>query len=184
MKKILVILASATALATSGCNQQPAPAAGDDPTAPAAPQAPAAEAAPAAPAPATGAPATAPLAGVWEDVGDGGTVGARFTAASGGTSMTIGCDGGTGRVFINWALTSGTSDRGLSINANGQTVSFDAVFSNDGAPMLSVDVAGDDPRLAALSARQPDLAVAAAGQVVILPWSPSIATHLAACKGG
>ena len=98
--------------------------------------------------------------------------------------MTIGCDGGTGRAFINWMLPSATTDSGISINANGQTVSFDAIASNEGAPMLSVDVAGDDPRLAALAARQPDLALAAAGQVVILPWSPSIATHLAGCTGG
>jgi hypothetical protein len=124
------------------------------------------------------------LAGTWEDVGDGATVGARFTAVSGGTSVTIGCDGGTGRAFINWMLGKAGTDTGITINANGQTVSFDAVTTNDGAPMLSVDVAGDDPRLAALTARQPDVALAAAGQVVILPWTPSIATHLGGCTGG
>jgi hypothetical protein len=124
------------------------------------------------------------LAGTWEDIGDGATVGARFTATRGGTSVTIGCDGGTGRAFINWMLASNASDSGLSINGNGQTVNFDAVTSNDGAPMLSVDVAADDPRLAVLTARQPDVALAAAGEVVILPWSPSIATHLRGCTGG
>lgn len=143
-----------------------------------------APAAPAATPATTATPAAAPLSGTWEDIGDGATVGARFTAAQGGTSVTIGCDGGTGRAFINWMLASAGSDSGISINANGQTVSFDAIASNDGAPMLSVDVAGDDPRLAALAARQPDLALAAAGQVVILPWSPSIATHLRGCTGG
>lgn len=122
-----------------------------------------------------------PLAGAWEAVGDGATVGVRFSSKAYPDTVTIGCDGGTLRAFINWTIRDTAHDGELRIYTAAKTETFAAKGTNDGMHLLSVDVDGKDPRLAALKVRQDRFAVQGFGQAIVVPWAQSIADTLNEC---
>ena len=125
--------------------------------------------------------AEAPLTGAWEAVGDGATVGVRFTSKDYPDTVTIGCDGGTRRAFINWTIRDPAQNGELRIYTAAKTETFAATGTNDGMHLLNVDVAGTDPRLAALKVKQDRFAVQGFGQAIVVPWAPSIADTLNEC---
>jgi hypothetical protein len=127
--------------------------------------------------------ANEPLAGAWESVGDGATTGVRFTPTSNPNTLTIGCNSGTGRAFMNWTLGDPTEDGDVRVFTAAETVSFAAMGTNDGAHMLGVDVDGADPRWAVLKAQQERFAVQGLGQSIVVPWDTSIAAALNECAG-
>jgi hypothetical protein len=125
--------------------------------------------------------AEAPLAGTWTPVGDGATVGVRFTAKDLPDTLTIGCDGGTLRAFINWTIRDPAQNGDVRIYTAAKTETFAATGTNDGLHLLSVDVAGNDPRLAVLKAPQNRFAVQGFGQAIVVPWVSEIASMLNEC---
>ena len=127
--------------------------------------------------------ANAPLAGAWESVGDGATTGVLFTPSSYPDTLTIGCDNGTRRAFINWTLSAPAESGEMRVYTAAETVVFPATGTNDGASLLSVDVDAGDPRLAALKAPQTRFAVQGFGQAIVVPWDAKIAAVLNECVG-
>ena len=127
--------------------------------------------------------ASEPLAGAWESVGDGATIGVRFTPTSYPDTLTIGCNSGTGQAFINWAMSDTTQDGEMRITTAAETLVFAATAMNDGMHLLGADAAGADPRLAALKTPQERFAVQGLGQAIVLPWDASIAAALNECAG-
>ena len=125
--------------------------------------------------------ANAPLAGTWEAVGDGATVGVRFTSKDYPDTVTIGCDGGTRRAFINWTISDPAQNGEVRIYTAAKTETFAATATNDGMHLLNVDVDGKDPRLAVLKAKQDRFAVQGFGQAIVVPWVQSIADNLNEC---
>lgn len=125
--------------------------------------------------------ANAPLAGTWEAVGDGATVGVRFTSKDYPDTLTIGCDDGTRRAFINWTVRDQTQNGEVRIYTAAKTETFAATAMNDGMHLLNIDVDGADPRLAVLKVKQDRFAVQGFGQAIVVPWAASIADTLNAC---
>lgn len=127
--------------------------------------------------------ANEPLAGAWESVGDGATTGVLFTPSSDPGTLTIGCNSGTRRAFINWTLSAPAESGDMRVYTAAETVVFPATVTNDGAPLLGVDVDGADPRLAVLKAPQARFAVQGFGQAIVVPWDAKIAAVLNECVG-
>ena len=125
--------------------------------------------------------ANAPLAGAWEPVGDGATVGVRFTSKDYPDTLAIACDGGTRRVSINWTISDPAQNGELRVYTAAKTETFAAAGTNQGMHLLSVDVAGTDPRLAVLKVSQDRFAVQGFGQAIVVPWAPGIADTLKEC---
>ena len=123
------------------------------------------------------------LAGTWEAVGDGATTGVRFTSKSYPDTLTVGCDGGTRRAFINWTVSDPTQNGEMRVYTEAKTVVFAATATNDGTHMLGVDVDGTDPRLGVLKLPQKRFAVQGFGQAIVVPWEPSVAAALNECAG-
>jgi hypothetical protein len=163
-------LAASLALAIAACGQSSTPQAESDPNAPGNELPVASELL-----------ANAPLAGTWEQVGDGATVGVRFTSKTYPDTLTIGCDGGTRRAFINWTVRDPAQNGEVRIYTAAKTETFAATAMNDGMHLLSVDVEGKDPRLAVLKAKQDRFAVQGFGQAIVVPWVQSIADNLNEC---
>ncbi len=124
-----------------------------------------------------------PLAGVWESVGDGATIGVRFTPTDYPDTLTIGCDSGTGQAFINWTLGDTVQDGEMRVYTAAETAVFAATAMNDGMHLLGAEIDGVDPRLAALKAPQARFAVQGFGQAIVLPWDQGIAAALNECAG-
>lgn len=164
------LLTASLALAIAACGQSAPPQAESDPKSPGNELPAAAELL-----------ANAPLAGAWEAVGDGATVGVRFTSKDYPDTVTIGCDGGTLRAFINWTVRDPAQDGELRIYTAAKTETFAAKGTNDGMHLLSVDVDGKDPRLAVLKVKQDRFAVQGFGQAIVVPWAQSIADTLNEC---
>lgn len=160
------------ALALAACGQTSAPASESDPSSPGAELPVSADLL-----------ANEPLAGAWESVGDGATTGVRFTPTSYPNTLTIGCNSGTGRAFMNWTLSDATEDGDVRVYTAAETVTFAATGTNDGARMLGVDADGADPRWAVLKAPQERFAVQGFGQSIVVPWDTSIAAALNECAG-
>lgn len=127
--------------------------------------------------------ANAPLKGTWEAVGDGATVGVRFTPKSYPNTLTIGCNGGNNRAFINWTLKDPTENGTVRVYTAAKTVAFDATAMNDGMHLLGVEVDGKDPRLDVLKVQQSKFAVQGFGQAIVVPWDARIADTLKDCAG-
>jgi hypothetical protein len=127
--------------------------------------------------------ANEPLAGAWESVGDGATTGVLFTPSGHPDTLTIGCNSGTRRAFINWTLSDPAESGEMRVYTATETVMFPATGTNDGAHLLGVEVAGADPRLAVLKAPQARFAVQGFGQAIVVPWDASIAAVLNECVG-
>lgn len=125
--------------------------------------------------------ANEPLAGAWESVGDGATTGVRFTPANYPDTLTIGCNSGTRRAFINWTVSDPTENGDMRVYTVAETVAFPATATNDGAHILGVDVDGADPRLVVLKTQQERFAVQGLGQAIVVPWDASIAAALNEC---
>lgn len=125
--------------------------------------------------------ANAPLAGAWEAVGDGATVGVRFAPKDYPDTLTIACDGGTRRVSINWSIRDTAENGELRIYTAAKTETFAATGTNDGMHLLTVNVPGTDPRLAVLKVSQDRFAVQGFGQAIVVPWAASIADTLNEC---
>lgn len=164
------ILTAALALAVTGCGQSSPPQAESDSNSPGNELPVASELL-----------AHRPLAGAWEAVGDGATVGVRFTSKEYPDTLTIGCDGGTQRAFINWTIRDPAQNGEVRIYTAAKTETFAAKGTNDGMHLLNVDVDGKDPRLAVLKARQDRFAVQGFGQAIVVPWTQSIADTLNEC---
>lgn len=121
------------------------------------------------------------LAGSWEPVGDGATTGVLFTPTDYPQTLTIGCEGGTGQVFINWTISSPADDSEVRIFTESQVVVFAARGLNDGATIRVVQVDSTDLRLAALKEPQTNFAVQSTGEAIVVPWDASVATALTDC---
>jgi hypothetical protein len=123
-----------------------------------------------------------PLVGTWEAVGDGATVGIRFTSKDYPDTLTIGCDGGTMRAFVNWTISDAAQNGEVRIYTAAKTETFAATATNDGAMhLLSINVDGKDARLAPLKAKQDRFAVQGFGQAIVVPWVQGIADNLNEC---
>lgn len=132
--------------------------------------------------------AHAPLAGSWEQIGDGAITSAQFKApgAPDGApnEVNIGCNNGSARAFLNWTFPEPTTKGELRVHTAAGAVAFAAeAYNFENTHMLVVEVEGADPRLADLKTQQPRLAFEGAGQAIVLPWDPKIATELSACAG-
>jgi hypothetical protein len=125
--------------------------------------------------------ANEPLAGAWASVGDGATTGVRFTPANYPDTLTIGCNSGTRRAFINWTVSDPAENGDMRVYTAAETVAFPATAANDGAHSLGVDVGGADPRLVVLKTQQERFAVQGFGQAIVVPWDASVAAVLNEC---
>ena len=124
------------------------------------------------------------MPGQWFFNGDGGTVSAGFGAPESEYLFLISCNAPTGRIALMYERELvPDQDTTLKIVTATQTLEFAARSSNEGLPAVNADIAGADPRFAALAATQTRIAVDVAGEVSVLSWDPSIARALAACRG-
>lgn len=127
--------------------------------------------------------AEAPLAGRWEQVGDGATTGVLFTPTDYPQTLGIGCDGGSGDVYINWTISDPSEDAEVRVYTLAKTEVFQATGFNDGTHMRAISVAGTDPRLAVLKTPQTSFAVQSTGEAIVVPWDASVAAALNDCAG-
>jgi hypothetical protein len=125
--------------------------------------------------------AAPPMAGTWTEVGDGADVGVRFAGPDYPDTLTIGCNEGTGRVFINWTVQNPAEDGEVRVYTLARTETFAATASNFEGAIRSIDVEGTDPRLAVLKTPQTVFGVQAAGEAIVVPWDPVIAGTLNGC---
>lgn len=123
------------------------------------------------------------LQGRWEEVGDDADVGVRFTSPDYPDTLTIGCNQGSGDVYINWSVRDPLSDGEVRVITTGGAVTFAATAANYEENYLNIAVEGNDPRLASLKTVQERFAVQAFGQAILVPWVPSIAATLNDCPG-
>jgi len=161
-------------LLLAACSPTPAP-----PSSQAAPQA---APAPSAPSPQQPSAAT----GQWRaEIDDaGGYRATSYGPSAGDDSFRVFCGTIVKRVTLQSAHTLPNDQRTtLTIRTATQTLAFPARSENipDGA-LVFAQIDGDDPRLAALSARQERFTVEVEGAALVIPWDESIATTLAACR--
>jgi hypothetical protein len=122
-----------------------------------------------------------PMSGTWTAIGDGADVGVRFAGPDYPDTLTIGCNEGSGRVFINWTVQNPTEDGEVRVYTLARTETFASTGSNDDGAMRAIDVEGADPRLAALKVPQTVFGVQASGEAIVVPWDPQIAATLDGC---
>lgn len=121
------------------------------------------------------------LAGTWTEVGDDATIGLLFTAKDFPDTLAIGCQTAAGLAYINWTLSHPANDAEVRIYTLARTEVFSATGVNDAVGIRAIEVAGTDPRLVVLKARQAKFAVQGEGEAIILPWDARIATVLGDC---